>query len=204
MLRPRSRVPHRQRHLSRADARAAANLRFIRETMEQSGRFTAIPGRGMVLMGLTAIIAALIASRQTSTDAWLAVWVAEAALALAIGSSAMVQKANGLSRLVSGPGRKFIFSLAPPLLAGGILTILLQQNGLAAEMPGVWLLLYGTGVVAAGTYSVTAVPAGGACFMALGALALLLPAHWGDYMMAAGFGGIDIAIGVLIARRYGG
>jgi hypothetical protein len=41
-------------------------------------------------------------------------------------------------------------------------------------------------------------------FMGLGALALLGPAGWGDAWMAAGFGGLHILCGVVIARRYGG
>src|SRR5262245_16837405 len=156
MLRPRMRVPHRRRLVTHADARAAANLQFIRETMEQSTRFTAIPGRGMVVMGLTAIAAAAIAYQQTSDDARLAVWIVEAALAMAIGSSAMVYKARGITKVASGPGRKFILGLAPPLLAGGLVSILLLQNDLTAELPGVWLMCYGAGVITAGAFSVSA------------------------------------------------
>ena len=38
----------------------------------------------------------------------------------------------------------------------------------------------------------------------LGALALATPAAWGDAWMAAGFGGLHIASGLLIARQHGG
>jgi hypothetical protein len=37
----------------------------------------------------------------------------------------------------------------------------------------------------------------------MGALALLLPT-WGTWWMAAGFGGLHILFGAIIARRYGG
>ena len=52
--------------------------------------------------------------------------------------------------LGSGPGRKAVFSLAPPMIAGGLLTIMLVQTGMTNAIPGVWLLLYGTGVITGG------------------------------------------------------
>ena len=95
-------------------------------------------------------------------------------------------------------------SFAPPLLAGGVLTAVLYRHGLGAAMPGVWLLLYGAGVVTGGAFSVRIVPVMGCCFMVCGALALLAPAGWSNLLLAFGFGGMHVFFGLLIARRYGG
>ena len=184
--------------------RAIEDLTFIRDTMERAGTVTSVPGWGGVAMGATALIASWIASRQASGAEWLAVWLAEAVLALAIGGAAMVRKADTTrTPLFTRAGKLFVRSFAPPVLAGAVLTPVFYQVGLTNRLPGLWLLLYGTGVVTGGMFSVSAVPIMGLCFMALGAVAFFSPglANW---FMAAGFGGLHIVFGVLIARRYGG
>ena len=187
------------------DTYAIENLRFIRETMERSAAFTAVPGWGGVLIGVTAIVAAGVAAGQSSPRAWLAVWLAEAATAIIVGSLAVARKARAANlRLFSGPSRKFALSLSPPLVAGALLTVVLYRAGLASFLPGLWLLLYGAGVVTGGAFSVRIVPVMGLCFMLAGAVALFGPAAWGNWVLAAGFGGLHIVFGGIIARRYGG
>ena len=180
------------------DTYAIENLRFIRETMERSAAFTAVPGWGGVLIGVTAIVAAGVAAGQSSPRAWLAVWLAEAATAIIVGSLAVARKARAANlRLFSGPSRKFALSLSPPLVAGALLTVVLYRAGL-------WLLLYGAGVVTGGAFSVRIVPVMGICFMLVGTAALFSPAAWGDWLLGAGFGGLHVIFGGVIARRYGG
>lgn len=185
--------------------RAAENLRFIRETMERAGGFTAVPGWGGVAMGATALAAAALAARQPTPGRWLAVWLGEALLAVALALGAMALKARRSStRLFSAAGRKFVLSFFPPVLAGALLTAALYREGDPALLPGVWLLLYGVGVVTAGTFSVRVVPIMGGCILLLGAAALFSPATWGDAYLAAGFGALEIGFGLWIARRHGG
>jgi hypothetical protein len=187
------------------DARAADHLQYIRETMERAGEFTAVPGWGGVAMGISALAAAFFATRQVTPRAWLAVWLIEAFVAVAIAAPAAATKAHRAnSALFSGPGRKFVLSFAPPLFVGGLITYVLYHAGLTAALPGVWLLLYGTAVVTGGAFSVRIVPVMGLCLMTLGAAALFSPAGWGDVFMAAGFGIVHIGFGAWIARHYGG
>lgn len=186
-------------------ARAMDNLSFIRSTMERATAFTAVPGWGGVAMGLTALAATPLAARGATPGEWLAVWLGASVLALSIGGWAMAVKARRAGTSVfSYSGRRFVLSYVPPLVVGALLTLVLVRAGLYSALPGTWLLLYGTGVVTGGAFSVRVVPLMGLCFMGLGAVALLAPAAWGNWLMAVGFGGLHILFGLIIARRHGG
>jgi hypothetical protein len=181
------------------------NLSFIRHTMERATAFTAVPGWGGVAMGAVALVAAAAAETRLTPAEWLAIWLGASVVALTIGGWSMVRKARHAGTTVfSYPGRRFVLSYVPPIAVGALLTVALVRAGLYQALPGTWLLLYGTGVVTGGAFSVRVVPLMGLCFMALGALALLGPAAWGNLLMAIGFGGLHIGFGWIIARRYGG
>jgi len=185
--------------------RAADNLRFIRETMERAGSFTAVPGWGGAAIGFTAFAAAAVASHQATAPRWIFVWLAEAALAMVLAVLAVAQKAHAARvPLFSGPGRKFALGFAPPMIVGALLTAALYRDGDLRLLPAMWLLLYGTAVASGGAFSVRVVPIMGVCFIALGAAALVSPASWGNGYMMGGFGGLQILFGLIIAQKYGG
>jgi len=186
-------------------AHAMDNLRFIRETMERAGSFTAVPGVGGMLMGISALGAALLAARQTKLERWLAVWLAEAIFAVLIGVVAAARKGRAVKApLLSGPARKFALGLAPSIFVAALLTGVLYRAGLYAVIPGIWLLLYGTGILSAGAFSVPVVPVMGVCFVALGAIAVFCPLEWSHWFLATGFGVLHLVFGARIAARYGG
>jgi hypothetical protein len=187
------------------DDRARDNIRFIREAMERAGSFTAVPGWGGVALGITALGAATIASRMSRPREWLLIWLVELAVAIAIAGWTTLSKVrrSGTS-LLSGPARRFIYSFAPPIFAGALLTVVMVRLDATGAIPGMWLLLYGTAVVTAGAFSIRVIPLMGLCFVVLGAVALFCPWSWGNAFLAAGFGGLHILFGAVIARNYGG
>ena len=185
--------------------RAAADLRFIRHAMERSATFTAVPGLGGAAMGAIGLAAAIVAAVQPSPERWLAVWLAAAAAAFAVGLVTMRRKAVGAGVPLAGAtGRRFALGLAAPLFAGAALTGGLWLHSVWALMPSVWLLLYGTGVLLGGAFSVAPVRLLGVSFMALGVMALLTPPSWGNVWLAVGFGALQVGFGLYIARKHGG
>jgi hypothetical protein len=187
-------------------AHAIDNIRYIRDAMSRASQFTAVPGWGGVAMGVTAIVTAIVSGPPDGSRRWLLVWLAEAGVAAAIALVTMAAKARrtGAPLSSAAPAHRFALGYIPPLVAGMVLTLVFATMGPMERLPGCWLLLYGTAAATGGTFSVRVVPLMGIAFMALGAAAFVAPAAWGHWLMAAGFGGLHIVFGLVIARRYGG
>ena len=106
--------------------------------------------------------------------------------------------------LLSSPGRKMLSGFAPPMVAGALLTFALAQTGAFALLPGVWMLLYGAGVMTGGAHSVRTLPAMGIAFVVLGGVTLFIAPAYADWLMGIGFGGLHVIFGILVIRRHGG
>jgi hypothetical protein len=186
-------------------AEAEDNLRFIREKMAHASRFTGVPGWGGVMMGVVAIVAAVLAARQADPRGWMIVWMLAALIAVLIGGWSMDRKARAAGApMLWGKGRRFLLGLLPPLFAGAVLTAVLFAAGNYQAIPGVWLLLYGAAEVTGGAYSIRLIPVMGICFMLLGVAAFFVPLEWGNWLLALGFGGLQIGFGIAIGLRHGG
>lgn len=188
---------------ARIEDRAAENLAFIRQTLERSGRFTALPGRTGVLLGVVAGVGAWFAHRQTDPMAWLRAWVVTAVVGFVLTVAAIIAKSMRAGMpVLAGPGRKFAFALAPALGVAVLLTIPLASNGQMELLPPLWLLLYGVAVTASGAFAIPEVGVLGVAYLFTGGAALFLPGY-GDHLMALGFGGLQSGFGLWIWRRYG-
>jgi hypothetical protein len=207
MARPRTKSPELpETDLTPAlHTRAIADLRFIRETMAQASSYTAFSGWGLLVVGGGALAAGLAAGRERAQTDQLYIWLADAVFSIGVGAISSTLKARASGQpLFAGPIRKFSLSFAPSILAGAVLTFFMLKSGSAHLLPGLWLLLYGAGLAAAGTFSVGLIPWMGVGFFALGILALATPAAWGNVLLTSGFALIHIIAGAVIARRYGG
>jgi hypothetical protein len=185
--------------------RAAESIEFIRETMVRSASFTAVPGQGGVVMGAIGVIAAVIASRTSDSRAWLATWLIAAVIASPIGLTATIVKARrNHVALWSASGRRFMQGFLPALVAGAALTWALVAAGRVELLAATWLLLYGAGILAGATASIPVLTWLGAEFMVLGIAAVATGGRWPDLWLGAGFGGLQMVYGVIIARKHGG
>lgn len=184
---------------------ARRSLDYIRDTLERSASFTAVPGWGNVMIGVVGVIASFAASSQTTDRGWLMVWLGAAAVSLVIGAVTVTLKAvrTGIP-IFGGAGRKFLFGITPALFAGALLTTVLYDGGLFHILPAVWLLLYGAAIVSAGMSSIPLIRYLGLAFILLGTAAFFTPPYWGDVLLGIGFGGCHLVAGAIIIRHYGG
>jgi hypothetical protein len=183
--------------------RAVDDLGFIRATMERAASYRAVPGWGGMRMGFVALAATPFAISASTPSRWFMTWMLAALLGTSIGAFEMFRKARfeGVS-LFAGAGSRFAKALAPGLITGTLLTIVLRNTGQLDLLPGVWLLCYGTAVVGAGAHSIRAVRTMGLAFMLVGSLALLGVVFApdkrlaGDLCMALGFGLLHVVFGI--------
>jgi hypothetical protein len=173
--------------------------------MERSSRFTAVSGIGGVVAGVVGLAAASLAAMQPTAERWLATWLVAASIAVVVELTAMMKKARRAGmKLTDASARRFGFAMAAPLVAGAAITYKLWTDRDFAAMAPAWLLLYGAGVLTGGMFSAPVIRVIGACFMTTGIAATLTPPEWGNFWLAAGFGGLHIGFGAYIARHYGG
>ncbi len=189
----------------RTSDRALEQIRYIRDTLDGATRFTAVPGRGTALIGTTAVVAAFIAYRQPTLDGALLTWTGEAFVAITIGVVALYRKMRrtGIG-FFRGPARKFLLALVPSGICSAALSLVLALRDETAFVVPVWLMGYGTAVIAAGAHSVVAVPIMGASFVVLGLISLFVAPEHHNALLALGFGLGHIVFGTFIAHRHGG
>ena len=73
-------------------ARAMADLRFIRETMESAASFSAFSGWGLVLIGGDRDRVRLVGGPAATRLGWLMAWVAAAGVSAVIGALSTARK----------------------------------------------------------------------------------------------------------------
>lgn len=185
--------------------KALVNLSYIRQTMETSRRFTAVPGWGGVWMGVVGLLAAWSSSLPALEEHWVTIWVSAAVVGATVGIVFLFRKIkHQQSNIIAATAQRFMWSLCPPLLSGLLLTVALWSQGIEQIIPCVWLLTYGAGVSATASFTIRPVAWLGCCFLFLGFVSIIVPAEMHNGLLALGFGGLHMVFGLHIARYHGG
>jgi hypothetical protein len=204
MQRPGAIFPIRPEAPAAIESRALGTLAYIRASIESSSSMD-VPGMAGIVMGIVGVLAAAVVSLPRCAAHWLGIWLAAAAIALALGGALVARQIaqRGRARYL-GPVRKFLLCLCPALFAGAVLTLVLGTAGLTNIIPGMWLLLYGCAVLSASTVTIAGiarlVSIMGALFVALGLMTFALPTVAHTAMLGFGFGVLHIVFGFLIGR----
>ena len=193
---------------------AMDNISYIRETMSRSTQFTAVPGWGMVIVGVLATLGSYIATLHLSSSWWFNTWITIGFISMAVGVISMALKSrNSQTPIFSIPGRRFLLCFTPTIVAGMALTDLMYWEGIEHLLPCMWLLIYGLAVLTAGAFSHPIVPFLGLTIFVLGIMTMQLPYLFSpfigtytlaDICMVTGFGLCHIIYGLNIALRHGG
>ncbi len=192
---------------------AHENLQYIRETLDAAGRFTAVPGKGLIAAGI-ATFAGVAVNLMVTGAPWdngprqhlaLEVWGIVLALSLAVVSYGIYRKSRlTQSRLQAPLVRKLLWSLCPALFVGAVLTNLAVRTQNLGWLPVIWLGCYGAAVANGGQVSVAPVRYFGLSLLAAAAGAALSPESLGLAWLAVGFGWLHLVFGAYIAWRHNG
>ncbi len=192
---------------------ARENLIYIRKTLEAAGQFTAVPGKCLMFAGCTALagVAANVFftgapwNSAASQERALAVWGLVLLISVAVVSYGIYRKSHQMRTRIQAPlMRKLLWSLAPALSVGALLTHFAVRTHNPDFLPTIWLGCYGTAIVNGGMVSVAPVRYLGLSLLLAAAGSALSPAGMGLAWMAAGFGWLHLVFGAYIAWRHNG
>jgi hypothetical protein len=197
----------------------------IRSMMERSSKFISLSGLSGILSGVYALIGAglaynliysgdgffytrdyLIANDNITQVELLSKLIIIAlvvlALSLATGLLLTVRKAKQKGQPVWGSiSRQLLFNMVVPLIAGGVLMLILLSRGYLGIVASASLIFYGIALVNASNFTFKDVRYLGICEILLGLLAALLPGY-GLLFWAIGFGVLHIVYGSIMYLKY--
>jgi len=195
------------------------DLKDIKEMMSRSSRFISLSGGSGISVGLIALAGAWAAWQSVYQNLELTAYgktlmsdgnltrllgiaAATLLLSLAFGiyfTTRETKKRN--QKIWDHQTRRLLVNLAIPLLAGGILCLLLLFDGLVGLMPGLTLIFYGLALVNASKYTLTELRSLGVLEIALG-LAAIHFVSVGLLFWAIGFGALQIVYGIVVPLKY--
>ena len=205
-------------------------LASIRNLMERSSKFISLSGLSGVLAGIYALIGGTAAyyilyvtgpfggisrryyaidkeidlsvgiSDQTYLLLFIAVLVLVASVATGIILSLKKAKRKG-QRIWSKTSKALLFNMMAPLMAGGVLILILLYRGYFGVVSPASLIFYGLALIGASNYTFTDIKYLGLCEVLIGLIAACLPGY-GLLFWAIGFGVLHIVYGSMMYFKY--
>ena len=186
----------------------------MRSMMERSSRFMSLSGLAGVMAGIYALGGAFVAwyilgfqpgaPVTTESNVPLLVLVGVIVLVLAIGTAFLLswKKAGRRQEKFGNPvGKRLLINMAVPLVAGGLLVLIMIAKGMTGFIAPFTLLFYGLAQYSAGKYTYDEMKSLGLINLGLG----LVGAYFTEYglvLWALGFGVVHIVYGIYMHYRY--
>lgn len=192
-----------------------SEIKEIRKMMEESSRFLSLSGLSGVLVGIYALLGALIFYfKVSSTDfaydynpangLYFLIFIALTVLTLSLITVIVLTygKAKKSGKKFWTPGsRLLLLNLSIPLISGGFLILLFMYKGIFDIVAPGSLLFYGLALINAAKFTRQEIFWLGILEVSLGLLAALF-SSLGLLFWALGFGVLHIIYGIVMYFRY--
>lgn len=186
----------------------------IRTMMERSSKFLSLYGGAGILAGIYALLGAFLAHsvlnfnpdqvNYDTPNAGMIILLGLAVLALALGSAILLSFRKAQRRgekIWNTVSKRLLAHMAPPLVAGGLLILILIAKGLVGLIAPLSLIFYGIALYNAGIYTYGEVKALGLFQVLLGLLGCFF-IEYGLFLWALGFGILHIFYGIYLHYKY--
>ncbi|MFY0601738.1 MAG: hypothetical protein JXR03_18840 [Cyclobacteriaceae bacterium] len=196
------------------------DLQDIKSIMDRSSRFISLSGMSGIIAGTLALLGAYLAYQTVYIDqnylsyrkailsnenVLTLLGIAATLLVLAFGAGVIFTyrkaKKNN-QKLWDSQARRLVINLMIPLVAGGILCLILLLKGFIGLIAPLTLLFYGLALVNASKYTLSEIRGLGILEIILGLVGCQLIGY-GLIFWAIGFGVLHIIYGVLMHVKYG-
>jgi hypothetical protein len=195
------------------------DLQDIKSIMDRSSRFISLSGMSGIIAGVVALLGAYLAYKTvyagqdylsyrqanlTKENVLLLVAIASGVLFISLvgGIYFTHKKAKKTNqKLWDSQSKRLLINMLIPLVAGGLICIILLSKGLIGIIAPFTLVFYGLSLVNASKYTLSEIRSLGLLQIALGILGCQFVGY-GLILWAVGFGVLHIIYGVVMYKKY--